>query len=390
MYRASGILTTEIGSLKTAVKNVARSIRDETSAKMDGFRRRRLAIPTCAVPARQGTIYFLAGNHDLPTGGMRVIYRHVDILNAAGIRAAVLHRRRGFRCTWFKHHTRVTDTDSISVTPSDLLVVSELDVDLLRGLPRGFPHVVFNQGVHLTWRRDAEWVTQHYRRSVDLRGVVTVSQHSAELLRHAFPDTPVTVVHPSLDPGLFRLGNAERPRRIGYMPRRGKEDASLALAILRARGLPDGWEVVPLHNLTPAEVGDALRACRIFLSFAHQEGFGLPAVEAMGCGAYVIGYHGFGGLEHFRAEFSLPIGAGDVLAMVHAVQWTLEREREDPEWCRRRGREASLFVHDTYSPHREAMAATAFYSSILEAEPKHAFVEATAQSQSDLSGMVLP
>ncbi|WMT92830.1 glycosyltransferase [Pelagibacterium sp. H642] len=365
MYRASGNPTPAIGSLKTAVKNVARSIREETGAKIDGFRRRRLTVPVSSVPPLTGTVYFLVGDHDLPAGGIRVIYRHVDILNAAGIPAAVLHRRRGFRCTWFEHETQVTDTTSVSVTPSDLLVVSELDVDLLRGLPRGFPHVVFNQNVHLTWRRDAEWAIQHYSRGTDLRAVVTVSRHSAELIAHAFVDTPVTVVHPSLDRDLFRLGNAERPRRIGYMPRRGKEDAALVLAILRARGVLDQWEVVPLQNLRSEKVGDALRTCRIYMTFAHQEGFGLPAVEAMGCGAYVIGYHGFGGLEHFRPDFSRPVETGDALGVARAIEATLEIEAVDPQWCQRQGRAASQFVHKAYSPQREAAEVVAFYSSLL-------------------------
>lgn len=40
---------------------------------------------------------------------------------------------------------------------------------------------------------------------------------------------------------------------------------------------------------------------RIFLSFSDLEGLGLPPIEAALCGNYVIGYHGGGGREYWRA-----------------------------------------------------------------------------------------
>ncbi len=44
-----------------------------------------------------------------------------------------------------------------------------------------------------------------------------------------------------------------------------------------------------------AKVVAALRTTKIHLAFTHQEGFGLTSAEAITCGNYVIGQHGFGG-----------------------------------------------------------------------------------------------
>ena len=47
-----------------------------------------------------------------------------------------------------------------------------------------------------------------------------------------------------------------------------------------------------------------MRLATIFLTFSNQEGFGLPPVEAMACGCLVVGYHGHGGKEFLKPEWS--------------------------------------------------------------------------------------
>src|SRR6476469_3158805 len=103
----------------------------ELRARQRRWERSRIVIPTTPQWASRPSVYFLTPDFDEPSGGIRVIYRHVDILNAAGIPAAVLHQRKGFRCRWFENDTRVTSVAESAVSPSDLLVVGELDVDLL-------------------------------------------------------------------------------------------------------------------------------------------------------------------------------------------------------------------------------------------------------------------
>jgi len=53
------------------------------------------------------TIYYGCPDKDYPVGGVRVIYRHVDLLNRNGFDAFVLHHYFPFRCTWFENATRV-------------------------------------------------------------------------------------------------------------------------------------------------------------------------------------------------------------------------------------------------------------------------------------------
>ncbi|HWK68770.1 MAG TPA: glycosyltransferase [Rhizobiaceae bacterium] len=241
----------------------------------------------------------------------------------------------------------------------------ETDLDYLARLKAGVRHVIFNQNSHLTWKRAAAEAKDLYQASKDLAAVITVSDHNKEMLNCAFPNAVVHRVHLGVDPDLFSPGDQMSGRRIGYMPRRGSSDAKQVIEILRARGMLEGWELVPMEGMTHSEVAEQLKSTMIFLAFTHQEGFGLPAAEAMACGNYVIGNHGFGGKEFFLPEFSAPIENGDVLGFVRAVEAALSNNRAQPGWCRDRGLAASRFIRSEYSMARERREVVKTYNEIL-------------------------
>ncbi|WP_235777027.1 glycosyltransferase family 4 protein [Rhizobium mesoamericanum] len=328
--------------MKIALRKVATTVQ---------ARRRALRVSASNAPSTSPAIYFLTPDYPKPAGGIRVIYRLVDILNAAGVNALVLHQKPHFWCTWFENRTRVGDVSNVTVRQGDLLVVSELDVAVLAALPKGVRYAIFNQNAHMTWQRgpSSAW----YAATPDLAGVITVSDHNLEMLRYAYPGCRLERIHLGIDTDLFYPGGASRSRRIAYMPRRGQDDATQVLEILRARGVLDGWEIAALDGLSHRQVAEELRRSRIFLAFTHQEGFGLPAAEAMACGCYVIGNHGFGGREFFQAEICSPVQVGDVLHFAQSVERIIAIENKTDGWCAQKGELASKAIAEVYSQARE-------------------------------------
>jgi glycosyltransferase involved in cell wall biosynthesis len=138
------------------------------------------------------------------------------------------------------------------------------------------------------------------------------------------------------------------------------------LAILRARGALSGWRVLEIDGLTDREVGDRLRQSAVFLSLAYHEGFGLPAAEAMACGAYVVGFDGFGGREFFRSKFCSPVAAGDIMSFARTLEKVLKRQARHPGWCERRGAAAARFIAAEYSPERERADVVRAYTSFMK------------------------
>lgn len=123
----------------------------------------RLHLPTTDRQLTEPTVYFLGSDIHVPSGGTRVVYRHCDTLRAAGIRSVVLHRKPGFRHTWFASDTEVRSHRDCALGPEDLLVVSEVSVRLMERNRLSPRHVVLNQSGHLSWTGDPARVSRHYR-----------------------------------------------------------------------------------------------------------------------------------------------------------------------------------------------------------------------------------
>src|ERR1700761_1626221 len=128
----------------------ARRLVDRASARR-ALRRRRPPELRTTDAATSPTVYYLCPDYPHPSGGIRALYQHVDILNAVGIDAAVLHHEDGFSCHWFEHATRVVGAGSVALSDRDTLVVPEIYGPYLDRLPR-VPHLVlFNQNAYLSW-----------------------------------------------------------------------------------------------------------------------------------------------------------------------------------------------------------------------------------------------
>jgi hypothetical protein len=314
-----------------------------------------------------GTVYYLCPDDDKPSGGIRVVYRHVDLLNAAGVDAAVLHERPGFRVGWFGNDTRVLAARDVTLGRDDLLVVPEYYGPGLGSLPAGARKVIFNQNAYSTFAQvpfAGTGAGAPYAGVPGIAALLTVSQDNAALLRHAFPELPVHVARVVVDERVFHPGGAPAGRRIGYMPRRRAEEQEQLLHILRGRGVLDGWELAPIDGMTEAQTAEALRACAVFLSFSEREGFGLPPAEAMASGAYVVGFTGLGGRDFFDPAFCAPVAEADLLAFAIAVEAALEQHGADPAVLASAGQAASKHVLSQY--HEDGLRADllSFYGEL--------------------------
>ena len=330
----------------------------------NGLRDRRYPLPKvqrAPVQLTAPTVYFCAPDFDVPSGGVRVIYRHVDLLNAAGIPACVLHRRPGFRCTWFANDTRVGSSEETLVGPDDLVVIGELAMPLLRDREPGNRFVVFNQNPHLTWQRVPETLVAEYTSSPDLAAIVVVSQHSLQMVRYAAPAANVVRVHNSIDPRLFSPAEIPSEKVVSYMPRGGRDEVAQVMSMLRARGMLAGWEVVPLRGMTEGEVAATLRRTTIFLSFAYHEGFGLPGGRGDGmrrlrgrvpwvCRAGVL-----------PARVHDPVSPGDVLALAARGGRCGGAGGAGAGLVSRAGRSRRAIHRAEYSPQRERSDVVGLY-----------------------------
>ncbi len=304
-------------------------------------------------PAPTPTVYYLAPHVPTARGGVRVIYRHVDTLNAAGIPAAVVHAQANYRSSWFANTTRVLDAAEVVLSRNDVLVVPECYGPGLHGLPVGPRVVIFNQAAYHTFdlvRLEDSEPGAPYRQAAGLVALLTVSQDNADLLRHVFPDLPVAQCRQVIDTTVFHPGSTPPRRRLAFTTDRRAQERQQLLHILRARGLLSRWELAPIVGRSEEQTAQIMRESAIFLSFSEREGFGLPPAEAMASGAYVVGYAGLAGREYFDPAYCAPVPDGDLLAFARAVEDACAAYDTDPDAFAGHGQLAAKHIGDRYSP----------------------------------------
>jgi Glycosyl transferases group 1 len=313
------------------------------------------------------TVYYLAPDLSSHSGGVRVIYRQVDYLNAMGIPAAVVHSKAGFRATWFTNDTRVVAPASVRLGPDDVLVVPECYGPGIGRLPAEARTIIFNQGAYHTFDLIPFETTGPGSPYADIRhlvGMLTVSDDSAALLRYAFPKVPLHIVRAVIDPVLFHPGTRRPARQVAFLTHRRGQERDQLLHILRARGVLDGWELVPISGRSDRETAAMMRDSALFLAFSEREGFGLPPAEAMASGCYVIGYTGMGGREFFDPAYCAPVPDGDLLAFAKAVEEACAAYDDDADAFTKVGRTASERILTQYSPERLRADLHAFYTEL--------------------------
>ena len=75
---------------------------------------------------KRGRIIYLAYDSEFPSGGIKVIYRHVMQLVKKRFPAFVVHNRNGFKLPWFSMEVPVLYADQgLEIFPNDYVVIPE-------------------------------------------------------------------------------------------------------------------------------------------------------------------------------------------------------------------------------------------------------------------------
>lgn len=344
-------------------------------------------------------IYIVCPDTKSIQGGFKTIYRQAEVLTKLGYHAHVLHRETGFRPEFFPTQASVQAIKDVDPKPDDILVLPEIydqafearppsglldwskdwlihrprrkqmpvQIDEVRELLKKTHRVIILNlnGFHVfrDFALDRDPAT-HAFNDPRIEGMIVVSRQNEQMMRLGFPNLPLYYFHKSVDPEVFKP-TPPKQNRICFFPRKQMGSAKQVMAILKKRGRLDGFELVPMKNMTQDEVAEVMGASKVFLSFSESEGLPRPPMEAMMAGCVVVGFHGQGGKDYMLPEYCYPIEGGDYGGYVEAVERVLDIARSDPTEIETLTTNARDFVVSAYSPEVEFAELEGIWSRII-------------------------
>jgi L-malate glycosyltransferase len=249
--------------------------------------------------------------------------------------------------------------------PTEFSRESVPDADVVFGLtdlqPRcGLP-AVFVQGYGVVASRDEEDANLCLPCPK-----VFVSTWLANIARRlGVPDDQLVVVPPGIDHSLFRPVRRIEPRpmrvitRWDALPAKGFDNALAALTLVHAEipslevytfgaGGPGRREfprwVTHLRTLDRPALAELLNSGRVFVNASLSEGFGLPSLEAMACGAALVTAHN-GGSDEFavHGKTALVAATGTAEEIAEQVLMLLQSDTRRVELAQRGAQYARRF-----------------------------------------------
>ncbi|MFD2892891.1 glycosyltransferase [Flavobacterium chuncheonense] len=343
-------------------------------------------------------LYFICTDGKTPAGGVKQIYRQVDILNKNGYDACVVHRKKGFRHKWFKNETKIIynlslfkDIENIIlkkefkpykavknyirsknddvIEESGIIIFPEIYGPTINLILPNMKKVVFNQNCFYTFDNCEPNIISSssiYKNDTNFLGTIVVSENSKNYIEFAFPNTKVYRIKLGIDNQKFFYNQTAKEKLIAYMPRKRKDDITQIIQILHSRNNLNNWNFIEIDNKTEDEVATILNKSTFFLSLNHKEGFGLPPAEAMASGCITIGFTGHGGKEYFKPEFTYEIEDGNIIEFISQVEKTINAYDNNPNEFERKAKAASMFIKTNYNMEEEEKSIITVWDQLLK------------------------
>lgn len=343
-----------------------------------------------------GKLFFVCPDYKAPAGGIKQIYRQVEVLNNNGFEATVLHGNKPFKIDWFESNAPVTwdyrvnnlkktkkrkiksliksvfsfpkaKKSVINFKQNDIIVLPEYYGKELNNAFLNQSLVIYNQNCYYTFRgyNYHDFSDQSIYKQERLKAVIVASEDALGYLGMFFNKNQLFRVKYGIDHDVFSFSKVKK-KQIAFMPRKLKEDAVQIFNILNHKRALDDWKLIPIEGLNEIEVAKILKESAIFLSFNHREGFGMPPAEAMACGCIVVGYAGQGGKEVLNPEFSYPIEDRNIKSFVINLIEVMNQFNNDAKFIYNKGKLASNYILENYSMKTEEQTILSTWNKIID------------------------
>jgi Glycosyl transferases group 1 len=246
-------------------------------------------------------ILYFCPDEPVKSAGIRILYRHVEVLQRHSFPAAILHRQPGFRMPDMPAVTTRYLASPDVFSDGDVVVIPEGYTDLMNDLKtRDLRRMVIAlnwQYIYASLPNGLDW------RSYGIEWCLTHSPFIADYVTWAMR-IPSHVFAWGIKPDYYYFDPAQKKRQVAFLKRKQRTMDEF-IRVLYSRNPKFVQEItwIAMDDLAEADYARIIRQSSLFLNLSEAEGLPCSLLEAMRAGTLVAGYNSIGG----RREL---IGAG--------------------------------------------------------------------------------
>ena len=312
-------------------------------------------------------IYYYLPDIETISGGIKQIYRHINILNSSGYDAKIFYENLNVNNQWFNNNCP-KENDIESIKESDYIVFPEISCgNSTKFLKYTKNIIIFNQNCYYTFTGLNNYDMKYIPLLYDLKFVkscIVVSDDSYNYLKTCFPNKMIYRVFNGINDKIFYP--EIKKNIISCMPRKNKEHLNQIINILSRQKIMKDWEIILIDKMTETQVSQIMNSSKIFLSTGCPEGCPLPPLEAIFSGNVVIGYNGVGGKEYFDKQATvISVEYNNIVDFVNKILRFIELYNNDYENLKLQLHNSIEYYKNIYSIENERKSIITTWKKIL-------------------------
>lgn len=288
------------------------------------------------------TSYFFVPDFPKPSGGVKVIYDQVQLMNQNGFKAVVVHQKPGFKAPWLDQHYAKNEDGSYTHIPVVFLEEQNLALKLedFFFIPEGFPQlmenlaqqkapckkVVFCQNWYYIMNALQPGVTWD---QLGIYDVLVNCQTVGNYTQLMMPAMRIKGITSAINGDMFKVSDPIKDKKpfVAFQPSRdGGMKASNVIKTFYAMHPHFRWiQFKELSGMAYADYADALKEAQFYVHFDEYCGWGTAPLEAFNAGCYVAAWDGVGTADYLSSENCWLVANGDIMRLALAIGNMIEK-----------------------------------------------------------------
>jgi len=307
-HRNLAVVLRQSGDMESAVKHLEQALYFQNRTESCVFNRSR--------------IFYFCPDLETKSGGVRRLYRHVEILVRNGFQAAILHVKKDFILS----DQPIVPIEYLenpgTLKKNDIVVIPEGHPGAmlkLRDLPiRRFVIALSWSYVFSTLPDRMDW------RDFNIERVLVVCPVIGEMISWSM-GLPTHSIDFAINTDFYHYRPEIKSRKIVYIQNKARDiDAFCRLLAARNSDYVNKFEWTALKDLSQADYAAQIRESSVFLNLSTAEGLLNSCFEAISAGCIIAGFNSVGGQDMLVGEGilqnSILAQNGDYVSLAYRIE----------------------------------------------------------------------